>query len=587
MAAALAALLLLSVVAVIGLMVFLSDADRATPFIEDRIDARLSTEVTLERGWVSAGWQPVLHLRNLDIAERGRASLINARLNPLGWLFGARLIAFVEIDDGDWRQRLGGSETGSPSALRHVKGVDLSSVRLELLREGRPPSAVMIDSAAGDLASGDFSMLATGGGATIRLGGQAAGLTLDDFDGHIGLDGENFADFARLMGVSAADTPPYSLTGRVRHDGDVWSLEPFNGVVGDSDLTGSMATDFSGERQLLIADLTSENLDFNDLGVIIGAPSDFSAGEENARQASVNAAYAASARLIPDARLDFDRVRHADARLSFRADHVTAGVVPLNAMAFEFTLDNALMTFEPLVFEFETGGRMETWITINARGDAVQTSVEGGLSDFDLRNIASGALARGQLASQFDLEMTGSDLRSAFGSANGNVSISTSTNAQLRQLAAEGSALDLGEVLLLIFTEEPPNLEFEAVNCAVARIEVTEGIASANPILVDTSDSLIRMDGTVSLRTEILDLAIETDAKDVSWGNLLGGVRLGGTLRDPAVQINAVESLLQGGAAALLAGVAGPLAAIPFADLGLGESLPCGELMASQTREAP
>lgn len=577
-AAILAGLVTLTLICLAALVYFLSDPDRATPFIRGQIDQRTQSAVTLESGWFSVSWRPVLHLRNLELDGRGRASVLDARTDPIGWLFGARLVRDVHITEAAWTIRRGSGGGGVPPILEHVARADLTEVRLDIIHPNRPASVVVIEQAEGDLRSGDFTFLATGGQARITLIGRADGLSLEGFEGDLELSGQNFADIAVLMGLTAADTPPYSLSGHLDHGGAVWRLDPFDGVVGDSDLAGWMEADFSGERPLLRADLISQSLDFDDLGVIIGAPSRVTNGTENERQSQANAAYAASARLIPDAKLDFDRIRNADADVSFRAASVQAGPLPLEEMELNFTLNNSVLTFDPIVFRTPLGGRLTADVIIDASVDPVESHLDGMLENFDMRDIAGGALARGRLASRFDLRLRSSSLRSAFRLSNGEVILTTSADSQLRHLAVEGSALDLGEVLLLIFTEEAADPDFIPVNCAVARITVEEGIARADPILLDTPDSLIRMNGTISLHDEIIDLDVETDAKDVSWGNLVGGVQIGGTLRDPAVNINATPSLLQGGVAALLSGVAGPLGAIPFADLGFGEDAPCQQL---------
>lgn len=574
-AAILAGLLLLAITGFLAAAFYLSDPDRATPIIRGQIDQRTGSNVTLEAGWFSPGIQPVLHLRNLDLETRGRASVLDARLNPLGWLFGARLVSQVHITDADWTVQRGSGDAGPPSALNAVRHVDLTGISLEIQHPLRAPSNIHVERAYGDLSSGDFTLRATGGGSRLVLTGRAAGLSLEGFAGEMELSGENFAAFARILGLSAADTPPFSLSGTLSHSGEIWTLDPFDGVVGDSDLAGMMEADFSGDRPLLRADLVSQSLDFDDLGVIIGAPSQVSDGEENPRQQAANAAYAASARLVPDAKLDFDRIRNADAEVAFRAASVQAGPVPLEALEFDFTLDNAVMTFAPIIFRTPQGGRLQADVQIDASVTPVESHADGRLENFDLADIAGGALLRGRLASRFDLRLYGPVLREAFGSSHGEIILTASAHTELRQLAIEGSALDLGEVLLLVLTEDEADPEFIPVHCAVARITVEDGIAAADPVIIDTADSLIRMFGHISLGDEIIDLDVETDAKDVSWGNLFGGVQIGGTLRDPAVNVNASESLIQGGIAALLAGVAGPLGAIPFADLGLGESLPC------------
>lgn len=565
---------------VAAFMWYLSSPDRATGFIRNQIAHRTEREVSLAAGWLDWGWKPVLHLRAVALEGKAEAGVMDLRLDPFGYLVGQRVVEHADIEAAAYSATLGSGGSGSPDFLNHIASVDLRQVRLDLARPNRPVSRLFITTGSGDLRSGDFRAEGRGGGATLTLEGQAAGLTLDGFEGELTVSGGNFADFAALFGLSAPDTPPFTLSGGLSHEDDVWQFAPFNGTVGDSDLSGEMAADFSGERPLLTADLRSDLLDLDDLGVIIGAPSDVQTGEENAQQAAINAAYAASPRLIPDAALDFARFRAADAEVHFEAGEVKAGPFPLRSMSFDLVLRDAVMTIHPLVFEAPLGGELDGRIDIDARSDVVNSRAAGRLEGFDLREIAQGRLARGPLTSEFLLDMTGSDLRSAFASANGEIAMWTGPGAELRKLAVEGAGLDLGEIFLLILTEEDDEAQYVPVRCGAARFEVVDGIAHARPVVLDTEDSLITLTGEVSLETEIITLDVDADAKDVSWGSLLGGVSIGGTLRDPSVDINAVATVLQGGAAALLSGVAGPLAALPFTQPGLGEDAPCSTLMA-------
>lgn len=573
------AVLAVLIAALIWFMWFLSDPDRATPFIRDRIAGSSERAVSLEEGWVDWNWKPVLRLRAIELEGKAEAATLDLRLDPFGYLAGQRIVEHAVIADARYRLTLGqGSGEGAPPLLDNVASVEMSEVRLDIERSAREPSRLVITSGSGDLRTGDFEMRGRGGDAQLTLSGRAEGLTLEGFEGELTVDGQNFADFAALFGLAAPDTPPFTLSGSISHEAERWAFGPFDGTVGDSDLSGEMAADFSGERPLLTADLRSDLLDLDDLGVIIGAPSDVQTGEENATQQAVNEAYAASPRLIPDAELDFTRFRAADADVSFEAGEVKAGPFPLRSMRFHLVLEGGVMTIDPLVFTAPLGGELNARIDIDARSDTVSSRAEGQLSGFQLREIAQGRLAHGPLTSEFLLNMTGSGLRSAFASAQGEVSLWTGPEAELRQVAVEGAALDLGEILLLMLSEDGSN--YVPVRCAAARFEVEDGIAYARPVVLDTEDSLIRMSGEVSLRTEIISLDVEADAKDVSWGSLLGGVSIGGTLRDPSVDVSALGVLIQGGAAALLSGVAGPLGALPFVQPGLGEDAPCGAVMA-------
>ncbi|MCW3725686.1 hypothetical protein, partial [Burkholderia cenocepacia] len=49
-------------------------------------------------------------------------------------------------------------------------------------------------------------------------------------------------------GVAIPTTPPYTLEGRFRRDGDVCRYEKFSGTAGDSDLSGTAEIDLRTRR---------------------------------------------------------------------------------------------------------------------------------------------------------------------------------------------------------------------------------------------------------------------------------------------------------------------------------------------------
>ncbi len=110
------------------------------------------------------------------------------------------------------------------------------------------------------------------------------------FDLQMALSGQDMEDLYPLIGVAIPSTPPYTLEGRLRRDGDVWRYERFSGTAGDSDLSGTAEIDLRNKRPFLRADLVSKRLDFEGLAGFVGAPpktgSKESANAEQKRQAA-------------------------------------------------------------------------------------------------------------------------------------------------------------------------------------------------------------------------------------------------------------------------------------------------------------
>lgn len=57
------------------------------------------------------------------------------------------------------------------------------------------------------------------------------------FDLQMALSGQDMEDLYPLTGVAIPSTPPYTLDGHLRRNGDIWRYEDFTGKAGDSDLS--------------------------------------------------------------------------------------------------------------------------------------------------------------------------------------------------------------------------------------------------------------------------------------------------------------------------------------------------------------
>ncbi len=555
----------------------------ATPFTVWVIERSTGREATLDSARLRLfplGYE----LRTLEIngeVAPYRLETLDTRINATGVLPGRPLIADARITNGQAGIELKGEDRGEGGEfLDYLDEIVQAEIEnfVFILSKDSETEEFTLNTASGRPASGEVEAVGQGGGTTVFFKGRVAGSALtDDLRGALTLQGENFADFADLLGLAAPDTPPYELNGELSAGENVWRLNGISGTVGDSDLAGDFEVRLGRERPLIVADLQSQSLDLDDLGILVGAPSQTSE-TANALQEEVNAEYAASGRLIPASTLDLSRLRAVDADVSFQADAINAGPIPLEAFHFEMDLENGVLRFTPLAFEAAQGD-LDADIVIDALGDVAQHSIDGAVTDVRLEQIADGQFARGGLEGRIDITATGNGFREAAASADGALTMFT-RDGQMRALGSEAAGLDLGEVVLLLLTEETGEPEFDRLNCAVARFELEDGLARPAPVVFDSKDSLIIAQGQVNLDDESIDLRVETDAKDFSWGTLLGDPVVTGTLRNPNIGIQAGESAMQAGIAALLSTLAGPLAALPFFETGGGEDADCASLLA-------
>jgi hypothetical protein len=164
-------------------------------------------------------------------------------------------------------------------------------------------------------------------------------------------------------------------------------------------------------------------------------------------------------------------------------------------------------------------------------------------------------------------------MRSLLGNADGRVTVIGGPSR------ISGRRLDLWAADL-IPTMLSPRWQRENVtemNCIAAKIELKQGIAKLESLILDTQRITITGSGTLNLETEALDLNLAPRPKRPSLVSLANPVTIRGTLAKPDVSVAQLPSrrrLLRTG---LLAGLINPaFLLIAFSDTGTGVANPCG-----------
>ena len=104
---------------------------------------------------------------------------------------------------------------------------------------------------------------------TAAQAGRSEGLEVD-----VALSGPNLDRVGEILQLPLPTTPPFELHSHLARDQNRWMLTDLTGTVGDSDVQGAASLVLGGARPMLEAELTSDALDFDDLGLLVGAPAD-------------------------------------------------------------------------------------------------------------------------------------------------------------------------------------------------------------------------------------------------------------------------------------------------------------------------
>ncbi len=504
---------------------------------------------------------------------------VEVNYDLFGWLPGRVLAKRIMMRDGEIiledKQEGENKETFNPQ--KYVDEVDVANVEIKFTRNEKP-RVVKIVTANGSFSKGTVSAEATSGDNRITFTNLHREWG-DALKGNVTAKGQNLKDLADIAGAASPDTPPFNLKGVLLVQSKTWSVEELSGSLGDSDLGGLVRINLMQKKPMLTVDLKSKSLDFDDMGVVFGIPTKADKGEaQNAEQKKAKRAYNASARLIPDARIDFGRLAAVNADISFAADKVVDAPMGINALTIKGTLRDSVLDFERALVK-TSSGNLDAKVNVNASKDPAFTKANGTLENVGINRFIDTPMVRGTLNGKFALTFTGSGFREAAASANGELGV-WSTNSELAKFAVEGAGLDLGEILLIWATQDKKNPEYLKSRCLAANIAVKNGQATLKPAVLDNKDSLIAATGGVNFKNESMDIEVFARPHDVSIGTISGDIRIGGTLRNPTFQALNEETLLQGALSALLSTISGPLGLLPFIQTGGEPDAPCATLLA-------
>ncbi len=431
-----------------------------------------------------------------------------------------------------------------------------------------------------------FEMHARSGPTYLDLNGTLPAATqIEGSDLNLKVHGPNVRLLFDFLGVAAPDTRNYWFTSKLTKAGGEWRFTRINGRYGASDLHGKMTISFPKDRLFLDAMFDSNLVDIIDVGPFIGyAPQALAAQGPQAAVAQTGG----TPRILPDAPLRMESIRNFDAHILYKVKDFRNPKFPISNVDLTFDLDKSLMTLSPLSFDI-AGGKLASDITINARVPAVITDYDIRLSPTPMSKLLAGfgvaqAGTTGTIKARIKMQGTGDTLRDSLATSNGRIAIILPKGTfwtQYVQLAE----FDIGLfVQKLIQDKLKKPIE---INCGLLGFTVRDGVAAADPILIDTDKNVMTATGGFSFKDESLDMNFRADGKKFSLFSGQSPVGIKGYFAQPGINIISPQLLTRGGVGLGLGLVASPLAAVlAFVDVGDAKAAACGPVLAGAQASA-
>lgn len=553
------------------------------------------------------------------------AARIDTRIAPLSLIFGERHIYFIDLTKGaadlEWNAR-GDRNTwtfsgdGEPFKMPRIDRATVAGTtvryvdpRMQLLadldietvtaKSGRISKSVGIEG-NGQIRNTPFRLTARllSPDATIASGKNA--LTMRAWAANNVIDvagtlpsfaefenvplqtraqGRDLSELLDIIGVAIPRTRNYALKAQLVKDGPEYRFTGMSGTFGASDLAGKL-TITNGERLRLDSTLTTRQLDIIDAAPFIGYNPDVVA--TRGAVAAAAATGAGAQRVLPDAEFPVEAMQRFDAGLKWRIGAVRSRSVPISDVNLTLALDRGRLELSPLTFSMARGN-VASNLVFDTRERPTAVSYDIRLAPTPMGRLLAGygveeSGTSGTLKGRLQLRGRGDTIHDSLATASGRIAF-VMPQGTLWTRNVQLAELDIGTFIYKMFQkklEEPVR-----INCGLIAFTVRNGIAAADPILIDTRKNVILGRGGFSFRNEAIDLAIRADGKKFSLFSGQSPIGIGGRFSDPSLNVISPELLGRAGAGVGLAAVVSPLAGVlAFIDIGDAKSAACGPVLA-------
>lgn len=417
----------------------------------------------------------------------------------------------------------------------------------------------------------NFDLAVTAADTQLELDGWIKNIvTPTGMNVKISVGGPNPARLYPLVGIALPDLPPYQFSGDLAYQQDTrWQIANITGNVGDSDIHGEIEIDLVEEPPVLVAELYSNSLDFDDLaGLVGGTPMTGSGETASAEQKREASEEALSQSVLPNDPVNLQRLRDINATVDFAGKRVQAGKLPLDSLTLQLELQDGHLKIDPLKFSIGRG-TVTSSAELKAGAQPIQGILATEIHHVNLNEVMQafdiGQNSAGIIGGRAKYWMRGDSIAELAASADGGLYM-LMTEGHLDSLLIEVAGLDWGEAMAALFVDQRK----VDIRCAYLNLHTNNGLTEITNAIFDTDDTVFAAAGSLNFRQETLDIALEPHPKDLSLFTTRTPVHIEGTFKDPAISPGAAALATKTALAALLTAAAGPIGTLlPFIEPGL------------------
>lgn len=404
-------------------------------------------------------------------------------------------------------------------------------------------------------------------------------LNLGGADLKLELAGTNMEDLLPLIGIAFPKTPSFQIKGDVDYAGGKIRFRDFSGKVGSSDVAGNIEVDPAGKRPTVTADITSRQVDLEDLAGAVGSePGRVGTPNQTPAQRQAVLKAEANSRLLPTTTISLPKLLAADVHLKYRGAKILGRHTPFDSLAADLDIVDGRIFFHPISLGIGQGRIAANADLQPLEGGQFQTK-----ADISVQRVELGRLLKagdfgdgtGLIGGHAELTTTGNSVATLLGQGNGSVQLTMAGGGEISALLIDLSGLQFGNSLLSALGIP----RRDKIECFVADFALQRGVLKTRSLLLDTQSDIITGSGTIDLARENVDYIIKTDSKHLSIGSLPAPIAITGPFKGTGVLPDIATLGARAGVAVGLGIIFPPAALLPTIQLGVGDDHRCAALM--------
>lgn len=388
----------------------------------------------------------------------------------------------------------------------------------------------------------------------IHLAGDFGRLpALDGLDITVKANGSRWPLLAVAYGLPAGDTPPWKTQFKLTSTANKWTVADFDAKAADSDITGGFSVLLGGSRPKVQGRLGASTLDLTTFN-------QWMTGEIS----TTGDAETGSHRFFSDQPVRTGWMRAVDLDLQIKADSFLSRDLSLENADIVIKLEDG--KFDGSADAEAFGGRVKAHLATQAVGDTLEYRHRLELEDGDVAAItgrwSDPPLLEGKGSVQYAISGAGRSVAGYMAGASGFLRILVGEGTARAGLADRAARGLLSKMFTAMLAQEQKDQV--RMNCLAADVEITEGVARFNVLVLDTDESTLVGTGTANLGSETWDMKFVPRPKHATL-NTAVSITMTGSFGDPKISVGKAGLLKK------LAGVASIFVFPPAAIAGLGE----------------